>query len=132
MRCINFIPVWESNKTLYKNGELLEPTEGSNLCNLSDWYLMTEKDLTLAGHYCQRVMQVDPLDYKPHINIASVFRSMGQYELANKHVKIAKELAAGACSEHIMGVIDRLLGWTAQEVAIGKPATVKVDVPKEK
>ena len=124
IRSTMFIPTWESNRHILENGVLMEPKEGSNYNNLSDWYLMIERDLTLAGYYAQKTMLVDPIDYKPHVNFATVFRLMGQYELALKQSTIAKEKAEGACSPHIMGIINEQYNFISQEVATGKPAYV--------
>lgn len=119
MRTHMFIPVFENNRELYLNGIKEDPKEGSNYCNISDWYLMVDRDLTLAGNYMQRNMQVDPTDYKPHVNFASLWRILKNYPNAKYHIEKAKELADGCVGEHIMGIIDNQLMWVNRELEGG-------------
>jgi hypothetical protein len=121
MRTHIFIPAWENNKKLYENGIAQDDQEPSNFCNMGDWYLMIERDLTLAGYYIQRNMQLDPDDYKPYINFASLWRILKDYPKALHFVKIAKEKATGCAGKYIHDVIDRQIVWISRELE-GKPA----------
>lgn len=82
VRTFIFIPAFRCNGTLYENGTVFEPTEPANFCNLSDWHLLVEPDLSLAGYYAQTTVKIDPLDFKPHINMSSLFMCLKNYPFA--------------------------------------------------
>lgn len=109
-----FIPVFETNQTLYENGIRMSPKEGINYCNLTDWHFTVVPDPALWGWYAQKNMQVDPLDYKPHINMASLWRTLGNFPAALEQGKLAKQKAEGRCYPHTMKIIDEQLSRTEQ------------------
>ena len=121
MRAHMFIPVFENNRELYLNGTRLDPKEPSNWCNLSDWYLMIDRELTLAGHYIQRNIQVCPKDYKPYVNFASLWRMLKNHPAAYDNIKKAKEAATGCASVYVHSIIDRQTLWIEREMR-GEPA----------
>lgn len=106
IRTFMFIPVFRCNGTLYENGVMNEPTEPSNFCNLSDWHLLVEPDLSLAGYYAQKTIQVDPQDFKPHVNMSSLFMFLGQYPCAIQEAKTALVKADGKISPMFMDIIN--------------------------
>lgn len=105
-RVFMFIPAFRSNGALYRNGTQAEPSEPSNYCNLSDWYLLVEPDLSLAGYYAQRTMAVDPDDFKPHVNMSSLFMFLKQYPFAISEAKIALVKAEGKTSPMFLDIIN--------------------------
>ena len=122
LRTHMFIPVFENNRELYLNG-IRQEDEPSNFCNLADWYMMVDRDLTLAGYYIQRNMQLDPTDYKPYMNFAALWRILKNYPLALENIKKAKELAIDCAGPYIHEVIDQQMRWTQMEID-GKHAEV--------
>jgi hypothetical protein len=109
----------------------MEPDEPCNYCNLSDWYMMTERDLTLAGYYIQQNIMKDPNDYKPYMNFAGLWRMLKNYPQAKANITKCKERATGYASPYIHQVIDQQIKWIDMELE-GKPATPTVeDVQKE-
>jgi len=120
-----FIPVFSSNEQLYKNGIQQDPDEPINYCNLSDWYLMTVRDMPLAGYYIQMNIIKDPKDYKAEINFASFWRIMGNLDLALKHGKLAIEKAKGRAWPHTMAVIENQLKYTENAIIERDKANAK-------
>lgn len=111
-----FIPVFESNKTLYENGIKLDPDEPSNYCNLSDWYLMVERNYSLAGHFIQVHTQKDPQDYKADINMASLWRILGNFPMALEHGKKAVQKGEGRAWPHTMQIMQSQLEQTERAI----------------
>lgn len=107
MRTFMFIPAFRSNGKLYENGTLYEPYEASNYCNLSDWHLLVEQDLSLAGYYAQQTMLVDPEDFKPHVNMSSLFMMLKNYPLALAEAKTALRKADGKVIDGFIEIIGR-------------------------
>jgi len=105
MRTFMFIPVFSSNRELYKNGTVMDPDDSSSFCNLSDWYLVTEPDLSLAGHYAQEALKRDPEDFKPHLNMSSLFIHLKQFPFALKEAEEALRKAEGKCQPWIIDVM---------------------------
>lgn len=106
VRAFIFIPAFSCNRELYKNGIKAEPMEPSNYCNLSDWYLLIEPDLSLAGYYAQQTMAVDPDDFKPHVNLSSLFMFLKQYAMAVQEAKTALVKAEGRTSPMFIDIIN--------------------------
>lgn len=123
MRTHMYIPVFENNKQLYLNGTR-QDDEPNNYTNLTDWYLMIERDLTLAGYFAQRNMQLDPTDYKPYVNMASLWRMLKNYPLAMECLQKAKANAEGYASSYIHSIIDRQTNWTQMEIDGKSPGTL--------
>jgi hypothetical protein len=109
MRTHMFIPVFTDNGHLYHNGIEVDATEPTNYCNLSDWYMMVVKKLDLAGHYIQANIAIDSRDYKPHVNFASLWRMLGNYEQAVVQGKLAIEKATGYAYPHTMKIMEQQL-----------------------
>lgn len=105
VRTFMFIPVFRCNGTLYENGTLFEPTEAANFCNLSDWHLLIEQDLSLAGYYAQTTIRIDPHDFKPHVNMSSLFMVLKNYPFALEEAKHALRKAEGNVSEQFINII---------------------------
>lgn len=105
IRTFMFIPVFRCNGTLFENGTSAEPTEPSNFCNLSDWHLLIEPDLSLAGYYAQKTSQIDPEDFKPHVNMSSLFMVLKQYSFALQEAQTALKKAEGRVSEQFINII---------------------------
>lgn len=100
-----FIPAFANNCALYENGTAAEPLSPANFCNLSDWYLLAEPDLSLAGCYAQRAIKLDPTDFKPHVNMSSLFKFLGQWNHALTESKTALIKAEGNTSPLFIGMI---------------------------
>lgn len=105
VRTFMFIPSFRCNGTLYETGTAFEPTEPSNFCNLSDWHLLVEPDLSLAGYYAQKTIQIDPSDFKPHVNMSSLFMCLRNYPFALVEAKTALRKAEGKTSEQFINII---------------------------
>lgn len=105
VRTFMFIPAFRCNGTLYENGTVWEPTEPSNFCNLSDWHLLVEPDLSLAGYYAQKTSQIDPLDFKPHVNMSSLFMCLKNYPFALAESKVALKKSEGRVSQQFTDII---------------------------
>lgn len=105
MRTFIFVPAFRCNGTLYENGTQWEPTEPANFCNLSDWHLLVEPDLSLAGYYAQTTMKVDPDDFKPHVNMSSLFMFLQQYSFALTEAETALVKAKGITSPAFIDII---------------------------
>lgn len=105
IRTFMFIPAFRCNATLYENGTTFEPDEPSNFCNLSDWHLLVEPDLSLAGYYAQRTMALDPEDFKPHINMSSLFMCLKQHSFALAEAQTGLRKAEGKVSEQFINII---------------------------
>lgn len=105
VRTFMFIPAFRCNGTLYENGTVFESMEASNYCNLSDWHLLVEPDLSLAGYYAQRTIQIDPIDFKPHVNMSSLFMMLKQYPFALQEAQVALKKADGRVSEQFINII---------------------------
>lgn len=119
MRTFIFIPVFRCNGTLYENGTMYEPTEASNFCNLSDWHLLVEPDLSLAGYYAQKSIAIDPDDFKPHVNMSSLFMCLKNYTFALAEAETALKKAKGKTSDAFIDIICnqilRIQGMIADE-----------------
>ena len=105
MRTFIAIPVWRSNGKLYENGTYWEPYTAANYCNLSDWHLLCEPDLSLAGYYAQATIKLAPMDFKPHVNLSTLFMTLKQYSFALSEVKTALKKAEGNQSEEFMKIM---------------------------
>lgn len=115
VRTFMFIPAFRCNRELYKNGVVAEPKESSNYCNLSDWYLVVEPDLSLAGYYAQETTKVNAVDYKPHVNMSTLFIFLKQYPLALSEINTAIQKAEGKEREAFMNIMVnqriKIQGW---------------------
>jgi len=125
VRTFMFIPVFRNNRELYKNGTVYEPKEAGNWCNLSDWYLIVEPDLSLAGYYAQETMKIDPIDYKPHVNMSTLFIYLKQYPMALNEINQAIAKATGKERELFLNIMhsqrEKITGWineTKQQQAV--------------
>lgn len=105
VRTAMFIPTFRCNGTLYETGVEFEPLEHSNYCNLSDWHLLVEPDLSLAGYYAQKASQLDPTDFKPHVNLSSLFMCLKNYPLALVEAKKALAKAEGNQPELFLNIV---------------------------
>lgn len=105
VRTFILIPAFRCNASLYENGTYWEPTEPSNFCNLSDWHLLVEPDLSLAGYYAQTTTKLDPTDFKPHVNMSSLFMCLKQHSFALSEAKVALQKAEGKVSEQFTNII---------------------------
>ncbi len=125
MRTFMFIPAFSCNRELYKNGTVWEPMEASNFCNLSDWYLIVEPDLSLAGYYAQETMKKNPVDYKPHVNMSTLFIYLKQYPFALQEINTAIKKAEGKERELFLDIMRsqraKVQGWIDEAK---QPATV--------
>jgi hypothetical protein len=126
MRSHMFIPVFKNNKEIYLNGTR-QDDEPSNYCNLSDWYLVVERELTMAGYYIQRNIAIDPKDYKPYVNFCSLWLMLGNYKLALDNARHAKEMATGYASQFLHDIIDKLI----QQAQDGVDGKLNPPVPTE-
>lgn len=128
MRCFMFIPVFRNNRELYKNGTVYDSSESSNWCNLSDWYLIVEPDLSLAGYYAQEATKRNPVDYKPHVNMSTLFIFLKQYPLALQEIEKAIRKADGKERELFMNIMfaqrTKIQGWIADATQQPQTATV--------
>lgn len=105
MRTFMFIPSFRCNGTLYETGTMYEPAEPANFCNLSDWHLLVEPDLSLAGYYAQKSIEIDPTDFKPHVNMSSLFMCLKNHPFALAEAKTALAKAEGKTSEAFISII---------------------------
>lgn len=122
VRSYVFIPAFSCNGTLYENGTYWEPLEAANYCNLSDWHLLVEPDLSLAGYYAQTAIKFDSSDFKPHVNMSTLFMILKQYPCALKEIKTAILKADGNQQEEFMKImlgqvtrIEELMGAQKQQ-----------------
>lgn len=115
VRTFMFIPVFKNNRELYRNGNVQDPAEAGNWCNLSDWYLIVEPDLSLAGYYAQEAGKKNPMDYKPHVNMSTLFIYLKQYPLALKEIELAIVKAEGKERVLFMNIMHnqraKIQGW---------------------
>lgn len=125
VRTFMFIPAFQCNGTLYENGTVYEPTEAANFCNLSDWHLLIEPDLSLAGYYAQMTSRIDPIDFKPHVNMSSLFMCLKNYPFALAEAQIALKKAEGRVSDQFINIIcsqifriKEMMGETKQANAV--------------
>lgn len=123
MRTHMFIPVFRSNGTLYENGTALEPTEPSNFCNLSDWHLLVEPDLSLAGYYAQKTIEIDPEDFKPHINLSSLFMTLQNYPFALAEARKGLAKAEGRTSDQFLNIIVNQIQRIQAKIDESQPQT---------
>jgi hypothetical protein len=124
VRSFLFIGAFRNIKEMYLNGTRVEPTEAGNYLNLGDWYMVHEKDFTLAGHYLGQAVKHDPRDYRAHNNMGSVFSMMGLHDLAAKEIRIARKKAEGWTSDHFIKILERHL---AQEERLAKEQAAVVE-----
>jgi tetratricopeptide (TPR) repeat protein len=106
LRTYIFIPVFQTNEALYKNGISVEPTEACNHVNLTDWYLMVQQDMNLAMHHIGRAKALDPADMKSFLNASSLWIFARNWPLALQECEKAIEMSKGRTSEQIMGVLE--------------------------
>lgn len=119
VRTFMFIPTFRCNASLYENGTCFEPTEPSNFCNLSDWYLLIEPDLSLAGYYAQTTSKIDPEDFKPHVNMSSLFMFLQQYPFALTEAQIALRKAEGKTSPVFLDIIKNQINRIQGQINAG-------------
>lgn len=127
VRTFMFIPAFRNNRELYKNGTVADPREAANWCNLSDWYLTVEPDLSLAGYYAQEATKRNVIDYKPHVNMSSLFIFLKQYPLALNEINTAIRKAEGKERDIFMQIMlnqrNKIQGWID---AANQPQTATV------